>query len=116
MTPICMTSFAGLIGKSLNLEKQQLVTDDGRIDLLFADVGGNKIVVEMKLHKIGIEAVKQIKNYMKWVKKTTKKNVSGIIVCEGVMPAFEDDIKKLKDIKVFCYGWQLQTQLWGGSA
>ena len=45
-----------------------------------------------------------------------KKEVSGIIVCEGVMPAFEDDIKKLKDIKVFCYGWQLQTQLWGGSA
>ena len=103
-----------LIGKPLKLERRQLVTDDGRIDLLFKDADGNKIVVEMKLHKIGREAVKQIKNYMKWVKQKTKKTVKGIIVCEGVMPAFEEDIKKLKDIKVLCYGWQLQTQPWNG--
>jgi hypothetical protein len=36
--------------------------------------------------------------------KKTKKKVTGIIVCEDVMPAFENDIKKLKDIKILCYG------------
>jgi len=92
-----------------------IITGEGRIDLLFKDTDGNKIVIEMKLHKIGREAVKQIKNYMKWVKVKTKKKVKGIIVCEGVMPAFEEDIKKLKDIKVLCYGWQLQTQPWNGT-
>jgi len=101
-----------LIGKSVKLESRQLATDDGRIDLLFEDANGNKIVVEMKLHKIGRGAVEQTRKYMKWLKKKTKKKVSGIIVCEGVMPAFAEDIKKLKDIKILCYGWQLQTQLW----
>lgn len=53
---------------------------------------------------------------MKWIKGETKKKVSGVIICEGVMPAFEDDIKKLKDIKVLCYGWRLQIQPWSDSA
>lgn len=101
-----------LIDKSMKLEKRQLVTDDGRIDLLLEGADGNKIVVEIKLHKIGRGAVEQTRNYMKWLKKKTNKKVSGIIVCEGVMPAFKEDIKKLKDIKVLCYGWQLQTQHW----
>jgi hypothetical protein len=104
-----------LIDKSMKLEKRQLVTDDGRIDLLLEDADGNKIIVEMKLHKIGRGAVEQTRNYMKWLKKKTNKKVSGIIVCEGVMPAFAEDIKKLKDIKVLCYGWQLQTQQWNES-
>lgn len=33
------------------------------------------------------------------VKKETKKEVTGVIVCKGVMPAFEEDFKKLKNIK-----------------
>lgn len=101
-----------LIGKSLKLEKRQLVADDGRIDLLFEDQEGNKIVVEMKLHKIGRTAINQIKRYMKWVKENTKKKVTGIIVCEGVMPAFEDEVKKHKDIKILCHGWRLHILPW----
>lgn len=102
-----------LIGESLKLEKRQLGTPVGRIDLLFKDKNGNLIVVELKLNKIGREAINQLRRYMNWIKKETKKEVTGVIVCRGVMSAFEEDLKKLKDIKIFCYGWQLKVYPWG---
>ncbi len=98
-----------LIGESLMLEKRQLETPVGRIDMLFKDKSENRIVVELKLNKIGRDAVNQLRRYMDWVKKETKKNVAGVIVCKGVMPAFENDFKKLKDVKILYYGWQLQV-------
>lgn len=101
-----------LIGESLKLEKGQLHTQVGRIDLLFEDEKGNLIVVELKLNKIGRDAINQLKRYMNWVKKETKKEVTGVIVCKGVMPVFEADFKKLKNIKILCYGWQLKVHQW----
>ncbi|MBU4038008.1 MAG: DUF91 domain-containing protein, partial [Proteobacteria bacterium] len=58
-----------LIGESLTLMKRQLDTPVGRIDLLFEDKKGNLIVAELKLNKIGREAVNQLRRYMNWVKK-----------------------------------------------
>ena len=101
-----------LISESLRLEKRQLDTQVGRIDLLFKDKKGDLIVVELKLNRIGRDAVNQLKRYMKWIKDETQKDVTGIIVCKGVMPAFEDEFKKLKNIKIFCYGWQLKVYPW----
>jgi hypothetical protein len=101
-----------LIGKSLVLKGRQLDTPVGRLDLLFEDKSGNPIVVELKLNKIGREAINQIRRYMKWIEKETKKDTAGIIVCTGVMPAFEEDFKKLNKIKIFCYGWKLTVQPW----
>lgn len=103
---------SGLIGKSIKSKGRQLDTSVGRIDLLFEDKTGNLIVVELKLGRIGREAIGQLKRYMEWAKQGNKKEVTGVIVCEGVMPAFEDDFKKLKDIKIFCYGWQLAVKPW----
>jgi len=102
-----------LIGKSLTLKKRQKKTQVGVIDLLLEDKKGNLVVVELKLNKIGRDAVTQLRRYMNWVmnwvKKETKKEVKGAIICKGIMPAFEEDLKKLKDIKIFIYGWQLKV-------
>lgn len=102
-----------LIGGTLKLKRRQLDTSVGRIDLLFEDKKGNLIVIELKLNKIGRDAINQLRRYINWVKKETKKEVTGIIVCKGVMPAFEEDFKKLKNIKILCYGWQLKVYPWG---
>ncbi len=48
---------------------------------------------------------------MDWVKKETKKKDTGIKVFKGVMPAFEENSKKLKDNKIFFYGWQLKVYI-----
>jgi len=101
-----------LIGKSLSLERRQLDTPRGRIDLLFKGEKGNLIVVELKLNKIGRSAIDQLRRYMDWVENETKKDVTGVIVCKGVMPAFEKEFKNLKNIKILCYGWQLKVYPW----
>lgn len=103
-----------LIGDSLTLVGRQLHTPVGRIDLLFEDKEGNLIVVELKLDRIGRDAIKQVRKYMNWVKKATKEEVAGAVVCKGVMPAFQEDLNKLRDIKIFCYGWQLKVYPWSG--
>lgn len=102
-----------LIGKPIKLINRQLATPAGRIDLLYEGRKGKQIVVELKLGEIGRGALNQLKRYMHWVKKETKKEVKGVIVCKGVMPVFEEDFKKLKDVRIFCYGWQLKVYPWG---
>jgi len=101
-----------LIGSSLIFKGRQLDTPVGRIDLLFEDSYGNVTIVELKLNKIGREAIRQIRRYMDWVKKQTKKDVYGVIVCKGIMPAFINDFKKLSDIKIYFYGWQFIIRPW----
>lgn len=102
----------GLVGESLQITRRQLDTPVGRIDLLLEDEHSNIIVVELKLETIGRDAVAQVRKYMDWLKKQTDKRVSGIIVCKDVMPAFEEDLKKLKDIRIFRYGWQFRVYPW----
>jgi hypothetical protein len=102
-----------LLGHSVTSVQRQVETDEGRIDLLLETKSGHNIVIEVKLHGIGRDAVKQLRNYMKWVRKGRRKqSVSGVIVCEGVLPAFAEDLAKLKDIKVMRYGWQLKLRRW----
>ena len=97
-----------VVGKSLKLVRRQYDTPVGRIDMLFEDKRGKKIIVELKLNKIGRDAVNQIRRYMSYVRKETKKEVNGVIICKGIMPAFEKELKKLKKIKILKYGWNLK--------
>ena len=100
-----------LIGTRLKLLERQLPIEVGRIDLLFEDEQGDLTVVEVKLHKVGRDALRQIQGYMHEFRKETGKKVSGVLVCSGVMPAYEDDLRKQKDVQVLIYGWDLKVRL-----
>jgi Holliday junction resolvase-like predicted endonuclease len=107
-----ITQNPNLIRKGLKLLGSQRRTDDGRLDVLFEDQAGNLVVVEVKLGHIGRDAIQQIKNYVRYLRKQQNKKVSGIIVCAGVMPAYEEDLRKQKDVRIFVHGWNLQIQEW----
>lgn len=101
----------GLIEKGLSLDGRQVIVTSGRIDLLLKDGKGNRTVVEVKLGRIGRDAIRQIQGYIKDLRKVHKK-VSGVIVCEGVLPAYEKEFRKQKKIKIHTYGWNLNVQQW----
>jgi len=109
----CLHAEPGLVGRGLRVVGRQVDTDVGRIDLLCEDRRGGKTVVEVKLGNIGNDAVNQLRRYMSWVRKGSRKPVSGILVCKGVLPAFEDEFRHLKNIHILCYGWQPVVYRWG---
>jgi len=95
--------------------KRQCKIPAGRTDLLLLQDQQNLIIVELKLRKIGHNAISQIQKYMNSLKGAKKsKKLFGIIVCQGVLPTFEKEFRKLKNIKIFCYGWQLKMYPWKG--
>jgi hypothetical protein len=101
-----------IIGGKYELVDRQLDTREGRLDLLLRDDNEVLIVVEIKLNEIGRGTVNQIKRYMSQVRRDTKANVRGIIICKGVTPSFEEAARNLRDIRIHCYGWKLSISLW----
>jgi len=96
-----------LMGHDLTLIGRQVDTPEGRVDLLFENRNKDLVVVELKLNEIGRGALNQLRRYMHYFRKNTRKDVHGILVCKDVLPAFVDEFKKLRDIQVFCFGWKL---------
>lgn len=101
-----------LLGRGLTLDQRQVPIPSGRIDLLLKDRYGNEVVVEVKQHRIGREALHQLHSYIAEVRKNTSAHVTGILLCSGVMPAFERDIRAAKNVRVAVYGWRLEVQPW----
>jgi RecB family endonuclease NucS len=100
-----------LLGKELKLIDRQQPIAGGRLDLLFEKTNGDWVVVEVKLNRIGRHAIRQIKRYITQLRQVNKdKNITGIIVGSGVMPAYEEVLLNQKDIKIFVYGWDLQVR------
>jgi hypothetical protein len=101
-----------LLGKGLTLASQQQSIGEGRLDLLLKNSQGNLVVVEVKYGRIGRDAIHQIRSYIHDLKKEIGKNISGVIVCAGIMPAYEEELKAQKDIQIFVYGWDMRVQKW----
>jgi len=102
----------GVIGKDLSIIGRQVPLASGRADLILSDEKGNITVVELKVNRIGRDAIKQVSNYVSELKQSKKGNVIGAIVCPGVMPAYEEVIRKQKKVKILIYGWSLQIRPW----
>jgi len=102
-----------IIGKSLRIvSRQENIPQIGRIDLLCKDEAGTRYVVELKLGHVGRAALNQIQRYMGWVRKQGPGRVKGILVCGGVMPVYEDEIRGAEGIIVLRYGWQMKMSRW----
>jgi hypothetical protein len=101
-----------ILGKGLSLKARQLPTRSGRIDLLFQSTQNELVLVEVKLGKIGRGAISQIEGYIADLRSTQDLPVRGAIVCAGVMPAFEEDISKKKNIDIYVYGWTFDVERW----
>jgi hypothetical protein len=95
---------------------RQIVLDSKlRIDVLLKNEKNKElIVVEIKKGMIGKEVYKQISDYIKELKPQVRtqygmERIKGIIVCNGILPAFEDFYYELvtkKDIDVMFYAWK----------
>lgn len=96
-----------IIAKGLKLYDRQRHIGDGRLDLLLEDSSGNLTIVEIKLGRIGHNALQQIRTYIHDLRAEAKRQVSGVIVCSGVMPAYEDEIRCQDNVRIFLYGWDL---------
>jgi RecB family endonuclease NucS len=80
---------------------------------LFQTPQGNLVVVEVKFGRVGREAMRQVQNYMHDLRATEhSKSVTGVLVCSGVMPAFEEELRKQTKVRILVYGWRIQVQPW----
>jgi hypothetical protein len=90
--------------------KRQRSTEVGRPDLIIEFEDNSLAIIEIKLGKAGRDALNQIKRYVKEIRSKHKGNVKGILVCSGVMPAFEEVFAKQKDISILLYGWKIAVK------
>jgi hypothetical protein len=98
-----------LIGPGLKLKGRQVNTE-GRLDLIFEDNNGNWTVVELKLGHIGRETIHQIDRYLRALRTQTRKKVEGVIVCAGLLHAYEKELRQQTKIRILVHGWDLKVQ------
>lgn len=97
------------------VDRQIVLNSKLRINVLLKNEKTEElIVVEIKKGMIGKEVYKQISSYIKEIEPYARakygiKNIKGIIVCNGIFPAFEDfyyDLVVKKDSEVIFYAWK----------
>lgn len=104
------------LGDDFKLVSRQMQFQDGkRLDLLVQSKKTMEFyIVEIKKGYIGLKVLKQIKGYIKrFESEKSVTGVKGIIVCQGILPHFEDDVLKKAfndNIEIFQYGWMFSLQ------
>ena len=89
------------IEAGLRLEKRQLSTNAGRLDLLCKDLDGQHVVVELKRSQGTDQVVGQILRYMGWVHENYRTDkVRGIIIVGKKDQALSYAIKAVTNIQV----------------
>jgi len=89
------------IESGLRLEKRQLHTDAGRLDLLCKDRDGQYVVVELKRSQGNDQVVGQILRYMGWALENYRTDkVRGIIIVGKKDQALSYAIKAVPNIQV----------------
>jgi hypothetical protein len=102
-----------VLGAHLNAYKRQYILGSGnRLDVLLKDE--NKLlVVEIKKGAIGREAYRQVSEYMKEVKNEFHQETIGAIVCEDILPAFEDSLREIVQkgkIGIYAFSWKFNLR------
>jgi bifunctional DNA-binding transcriptional regulator/antitoxin component of YhaV-PrlF toxin-antitoxin module len=109
------------LGKYQPLERQYDLKSGNRVDLILRGDDG-LLIIEVKKSSIGREAYKQLNGYLdeimqdKKYGQDAKLGINGAIICEDIMPAFEDFYQKLIDTKkiiVYLYGWRFNLNSYG---
>ncbi len=104
------------LGDEFKLVSRQFQFQDGkRLDLLVQSTKTMKYhIVEIKKGYIGLEVLKQIKGYIRrFENERNETGIKGIIVCQGILPHFEDDVLKKAfndNVEIFQYGWMFSLQ------
>ncbi len=97
------------------IDRQIVLDSNLRVDVLLKNEKDKElIVIEIKKGMIGKEVYKQLRDYIKELEPQAKpkyglERIKGIIVCSGILPAFEDfyyDLVMKKDIEIKFYAWK----------
>jgi hypothetical protein len=103
-----------IINKSLKLIARQHQIGNKRLDLILGTQSEDEyVIVEVKQGYLGRNALSQIREYVKlFEEQKPRKKIRGVLVGDGVMPAFEEDLLNQDDIQIMTYGWNLGIHLW----
>jgi RecB family endonuclease NucS len=89
------------IEPGLQLEKRQLDTPAGRLDLLCRDANGTRVVLELKRAQGSDQVVGQIARYIGWLKHTYPgEKVRGIVIVGSKDQALVWAAKAVPDLEV----------------
>jgi RecB family endonuclease NucS len=96
-----------LIGKNLTLCSRRTWTPEGFFDLWFENKDKDIVIVELKLKRIGKRDLHEVQDSVRCLRERFRRAVHLIVVCKDVSSTIVHELRKQKDIQVFCFGWKL---------
>lgn len=96
-----------LIGEDLKLYSRRMYTPEGISDLWFEN-SNDVVIVVLEPKRACEEDLDNLRRCVHYHRRHfASKKVRGILVCENVPSAFAEELKKERDIQVFCFAWNM---------